>query len=187
MFYSCNIFSDIDKNLYPNLKLNNLKFNQKPIDIDYNSSTEIIGFNKEKFYRLRNPHFFDEELKEKEFKGDPFGNPFKRCREDFETQNFNVIEYDKNNLDESLKQIMEGEKNALYDINKTIIDKKSGDDYSVFPERINKKRSRSANVSESQIILNNRIGINNQNIKSKQENKLIEENNNFEGNKNLFF
>jgi len=146
----------IEKNFNPNLKVNHIKFDEKPIDVDYNSSTDIIVINKNKNMQLRNPHYFDEELKEKEFKGDPFGNPFRRCKEDLINEknvfnnNLAVIDIGEKYRDFNTEKIInseinEREKNEiLFQINNSVFQKKTDDDLSVFPVRINKKRSRSA-------------------------------------------
>lgn len=157
-----NILSNfnLEKNYNKNLKMNHLKFDQKPIDVDYNLSTDILVISKDKKSQLRNAHLSDEQLKENEFKGDPFGNPFKRCKEDFE--NFNYINAnnlavdfgekfasefnsDLNKVGFYNKQISEGEKNnLLFQISNSVVKKNPDDNLSVFPLRINKKRSRSA-------------------------------------------
>lgn len=155
----------LEKSNNPNLKLNHVKFDQKPIDVDYNSSTDMIVITRDKQSKLRNAHYTDEEMKEREFKGDPFGNPFKRCKEDFEFfrnnnaigvfdlaenfeagfgfHSFNNLNKDKNVLHNQI--IEEGEKNALlFQISSSVVQKNADDDLSVFPMRINRKRSRSA-------------------------------------------
>ncbi len=187
-------FYSVEKNFNPNLKINHVKFDQKPIDVDYNSTTDLIVINKDKQYRLRNPHYFEDELKEIDFKGDPFGNPFKRCKEDFENNmfnnNFNVndnIDIGENYKTYDEKQmnihISESEKNALsFQINNSVIQRKHDDDLSVFPIRINKKRSRSATTTNSQVY--NKLNLNFLYKKNKLENfssdeseKINEENN----------
>lgn len=138
----------IEKYNNPNLKINHVRFDDKPIDIDYNSTTELSVISKERFSRLRNPRYLDEELKEKEFKGDPFGNPFKRCKEDFENslQTMNESFIDIENADNLNIKISEEEKNAFVEnLNRSVTQRKENDDLTLMNFKMNnKKRSRSA-------------------------------------------
>jgi len=189
----------LEKSYNPNLKINHMKFDQKPIDVDYNSSTDLIVITRDKQSKLRNAHYSDEEIKEREFKGDPFGNPFKRCKEDFElfknnssnnvsaigvfdlAENFgsgfnldNINNITTKNFKDLTfnKQISEGEKDALlFQISSSVVHKKIDDDLSVFPLRINRKRSRSAAATAKEACggSNNKLSLDFLNKKSKAE------------------
>ena len=101
--------------------------------------------------KLRNACLNDEELKEKEFKGDPFGNPFRRTREDFDifsgNNKGNYSEYEmvkRKNIENLNKGKDYTGDNVFYDINNTAFVKNDDDDLSVFPiPSVGKKTKRS--------------------------------------------